>query len=470
MRLAFGFLFAFAFTTAAWAQSPPSVPIPLDYFGMHMNEGPTSFTTAVLPPIIIGSGGKGAVTNWPYLEIARGTYNWEALDAVTAFNKRTGKPVSEGYQEQPKWAVGSNTAGCTVISAGIYSCPAAPSDLFTTAACQGPLAGTTTTDCMLKEFITRLVNRYKSAGIQDGCAAANPQCNGVIEMYEGQNEPPYWPGPGGCAAGSSCLPIASFVKMEADRLSTIKSIDPNAKVCSPAFEPAGTPGADSGDVFIKTFLTNGGASIPFDCWDFHANASRPEGQVANIETFKGYLDQYVPGGSAGATIYATEAGRWGSCTAIASADEQAYIGRIELSYWSNNVRRHYWYGYSTCAILSNQPTSQTLTPAGVAYGNVESWMVGSTMTGACTLSGSFWSCPLTLGNGHQALAVWYNVFSSTATASYAPSPQYTEYHDLNGNTKEVSGSLTVGESPILLESGHAAPSLAPPSRLIGRVN
>jgi hypothetical protein len=458
MKLAVGCVFAFAITVAAWAQGPPSIPIPLDFFGVHMNEGPTGFTTTVPLPMIIGSGAKGAGTNWPYLEIARGRYNWGTLDAVAAFNKSTGKPVFEGYQEQPRWAVGSNPTGCTVISADISSCPAPPSDLFTSATCQGPLAGTTTTDCMLREFITSMVNRYKSTGTQNGCAAANPLCHGVIEMYEGQNEPPYWPGPGGCPAGSSCLPIASFVQMEADRLSTIKSIDPSAKVCSPAFEPAATPGANGADIFIKTFMTNGGAGIPYDCWDFHANASRPEDQVANINTFKGYLDQYVPHGSAGARIYATEAGRWEGCNAISDADEQAYVGRIELLYWSNNVTRHYWYGYSTCAKLSNQPTSQTLTPAGVAYGNVESWMVGSTMTGACTHSGSFWSCPLTLRTGHHALAVWYEVFQSTATANYTPGQQYTEYHELSGNTIPVNGSIRLGEIPILLEAGKAPPT------------
>src|SRR5205823_1878193 len=163
---------------------------------------------------------------------------------------------------------------------------------------------------------------YKSVGIQDGCATTNPLCHGVIEMYEGQNEPPYWPGPGGCPAGSSCLPIASFVQMERDRQNTIKSVDPSAMVCSPAFSPASTPGGTSADKFIKTFLSNGGASIPFDCWDFHAIGSRPEDQVANINTFKNYLDQYVPGGASGATIYATEAGRRGDCKAIAGADEQ----------------------------------------------------------------------------------------------------------------------------------------------------
>jgi len=458
MKLVVAFYISLALATA-WAQGPPSIPIPPDYFGMHMNQGPTSFSTTVLPPMIVGSGGKGAATNWPYLEPAPGTYDWRPLDRVADFNKRTGAPVFEGYQEQPKWAVGSNTTGCFVIAGGISSCPAPPVDLFTNAACQAPLAGITTTDCMLKEFLTAMVNRYKSTGTQDGCTSSNPQCHGVIEMYEGQNEPPYWPGPGGCPAGSSCLPIASFVQMESDRLQTIKGIDPSAKVCSPAFGPAATPGGNSVDTFIRTFLTNGGASIPYDCWDFHANASRPEDQLANINTFKGYLNQYVPGGSSGALLYATEAGRWEGCKAIDSSDEQAYIGRIEFLYWSNNVRRHYWYGYSTCTPLTNQPSSQTLTPAGIAYGNVEHWMVGSTMTSPCSLAGRFWSCGLTLANGHQALAVWLNVFPSTATANYTPGAQFTQYHDLSGNTGKVSGALAIGESPILLEA--VPPAAAP---------
>jgi hypothetical protein len=443
--------FAFVLTITAWAQIPPPTPIPLDFFGIHMNVGPTGFTTTVLPPMVIGSGGKGTVTNWPYLETARGTYNWRALDAVAAFNQTTGKPVFEGYQEQPRWAV-SDTTACYAIALGIQSCPAPPSDLFTTAACQGSLAGTTTTDCMLKEYITSMVNRYKHTGIQDGCTASNPRCHGMIEMYEAWNEPPYSAGPvSGCAAGSSCLAIASFLRIASDWYYTIKALDPQAKVCSPAFEPDGGGGGAS--AFVGSFLSNGGTGIPFDCWDFHTNAPTPEGQIGNINLFKNYLNQNGINPST-ATLYATEAGRWGGCsTSIAATDEQAYIGRIELLYWSNNVKRHYWYAYSECAPLSNQPSNQTLTLIGIGYGNVESWMVGSTMTSPCALSGSFWTCGLTLANGQQALAVWYSVFRSAATANYTPASQYTQWHDLNGNTGAISGAMAIGESPILLEAG-----------------
>jgi hypothetical protein len=449
MKCAAVFFFALGLTITAWAQSPPPTPIPLDFFGIHMNVGPSNFLTPVPPPIVVGAGGKGAVTNWPYLETARGTYNWGALDDVTIFNTNTGRPVFEGYQEQPLWAVSDATA-CSAVTLGINSCPAPPSDLFTSATCQTPLATTTTTDCQFKEFITSMVNRYKHTGIQDGCTAANPQCNGVIAMYEFWNEPPFALGSGTCTVGTSCMPLASFVQMASDWYYTIKGIDSLAQVCSPAFIISST--YPSYGTFMSSFLSSGGAAIPFDCWDFHINETTPEAQIADIATFTGYLSA---NGISNPRLYATEAGRWdvGNCDAIAAADEQAYAGRIELIYWSQNVKAHYWYAYSKCAPLSDLSTNSTLTPLGIGYGNVESWMVGSTMTSPCALSGSFWTCGLTLANGQQALAAWYPVFQSAATANYTPASQYTQWHDLNGNTGAISGAMAIGESPVLLEAG-----------------
>jgi hypothetical protein len=221
-------------------------------------------------------------------------------------------------------------------------------------------------------------------------------------------------------------------------------------VCSPAFIISST--YPSYGTFMSSFLSSGGAAIPFDCWDFHINETTPEAQIADIATFTGYLSA---NGISNPRLYATEAGRWdvGNCDAIAAADEQAYAGRIELIYWSQNVKAHYWYAYSKCAPLSDLSTNSTLTPLGIGYGNVESWMVGSTMTSPCALSGSFWTCGLTLANGQQALAAWYPVFQSAATANYTPASQYTQWHDLNGNTGAISGAMAIGESPILLEAG-----------------
>jgi len=197
-----------------------------------------------------------------------------------------------------------------------------------------------------------------------------------------------------------------------------------------------------GDLFNKYFFTHNPPN--FDCWDFHINDPKPENELAGIQFL------YSEGFPQGKLMYASEAGRGSGCTVLPAADEQAYIGRIMPLYWSWGVKRWYNFGYDTCWPLTNQPATQTLTAAGIAYGNVESWMKGSTMTSVCTLSGSFYTCGLTLANGHQAEMVWYNVFQSTATASYAPASQYTMYKDLSGGTHTMSGPVTVGEQPILL--------------------
>jgi hypothetical protein len=250
------------------------------------------------------------------------------------------------------------------------------------------------------------------------------------------------------------MPMASFVQMASDWYYTIKGIDPLAQVCSPAFII--TSAYPSYGAFMISFLSSGGAAIPFDCWNFHINEPTPEAQIADIATFTGYLST---NGISNPLMQATEAGRWdvGNCDAIAETDEQAYVGRIELIYWSQNIKAHYWYAYSTCAPLSNLPAGSNLTLAGIGYGNVESWMVGSTMTSPCAPSGSFWTCGLSLANGHQALAVWYPVFQSATTANYQPASQYTKWYDLNGNTGGITGAMAIGESPILLEASLPTP-------------
>jgi hypothetical protein len=399
----------------------PNAIIPSTFFGMHVAVSATSYSTPILPPIAVGATAKGVVTNWPYLERSRGVYTWGALDLVVAFAKNHNVPVFEGHQYEPAWAV-SDTTGCqnSPVS-GVQNCPAPP-----------------TTEQDWIDFLTAMVNRYKTTGIQTGCTAQNPQCNGVIQMYEGWNEPPY-PNP---------MPLAKFVTLETDFLNTVRANDPGAQVCSPAFII--DPAHPSYAAFMNNFLANGGTKT-WDCYDFHINDPAPEGQISKINQFKSILNANGIAAST-ATIYATEAGRWEDCgTSLSDPLQQAYIARIELLYWSNNVKRHYWYAYDTCGTLSNQPSGSTLTPAGIAYGNVEDWMVGATMTAPCAANGTVWTCGLSRPNGYQALAVW----NTAATSTFVLPKQYTQYQDLIGNTHSINVSVTIGPQPILLTSGAA---------------
>jgi hypothetical protein len=290
---------------------------------------------------------------------------------------------------------------------------------------------------MWKEFLTSLVNRYKTTGIQTGCTAQNPQCNGVIQMYEGWNEPGGW-----------SLTTAQFVALETDFLNTVRANDSGAQVCSPAFII--DPAFPSYATLMNDFFSNG-APKTWDCYDFHINEPTPEAQITDINTFKTVLTNNGIDPSS-VTIYATEAGRWGGCAAtISGMTEQAYIARIELLYWANNVKRHYWYAYDSCGALTNQPSTSILNPAGIGYGNVESWMVGATMSTPCAANGTVWTCGLSRPNGYQALAVW----DTAGTNTFAAPSQYTQYQDLEGNTNSISGSVTIGPEPILLTNGVA---------------
>lgn len=409
-------------------------PVPSTFFGMHVAISRTSYSTPILAPVVVGAVGKGVGTTWSYTEHSRGVFSWKSLDQLVGFGKNHEIPVFESTELVPSWAVSDLSTCKHSAQAGISFCSAAPSDVATLASCQEPLVGVVTTDCMWKEYLTALVNRYKSSGIQTDCTSQNPQCHGVIEMYEGWNEP----------VGVSGSNINQFVTFETDLLNTVKSIDSNAKVCSPAFS-MGSRTQFYANLMIS-FFANGGPKT-WDCYDFHMNEVNPEGQIADIRQFKTILSSNGID-LAAVPIYATEAGRWGGCLPISDDEEQAYLARIELLYWSNGVKRHYWYAYDSCVPLTNQPSSSTLRPIGVAYGNVESWMVGATMSTPCSANGPVWTCGFTRPNpsGYQALAVWNSARAST----YVPPKQYTKYRDLNGNEFSMSGSVTISQKPILL--------------------
>ena len=410
----------------------PDATIPSTFFGMHLAYGETGYSTPILPPIQVGAMGKPPGTNWEFVETARGSYNWNNLDDAVSYASAHNVPIFVSHENVPIW-VTSDTSTC-FLQTGVYHCPAPPSDENIVTTCQGPLEGVNTTDCMWKEFLTSIVNRYKSTGIQTGCSSSNPQCHGVIQMYEGWNEP-----------GGLVMTIGEFVTFETDFLNTVRANDPSAQSCSPAFLVG--PGINLQDNFFAN-----GAPKTWDCYDFHINEPTPEGQIADINQFKSILSSNGIDPST-ATIYATEAGRWGTCSATLSPPltQQAYIARIELLYWSNNVKRHYWFAYDICVPLTNQPASSTLTPAGIAYGNVESWMVGATMSTPCTANGTVWTCGLSRPDGYQALAVW----DTTGNSTFGAPSQYTQYQDLEGNTYAFSGSVTIGPEPILLTNGVA---------------
>jgi hypothetical protein len=426
--------------------------IPADFFGLHMAVT-RSFSGLPMPvaPVKLVNLGKAKVTFWQYLERGRGLYDFSSLDSPMAFATAHSLPFFLSHALMPDWATDAPATCQPASIAGTFNCGGFPSDMNVSAACQAPLLGTTTTGCMWKEFVTTLVRRYNSSATsgspQTGCSSGTPKCNGVLWMYEGWNEPPYDP-------QGTLLSASLMAQYETDFYNTVKANDPAAKVCSPAFIL--NLSFPSYQTFIDNFLSAWNTRNPsgpkFDCYDFHIDATNPEDQIALVNLFKTKLA--TAGVPSTTPLYATESGRWGDCpVSVTDTVKQAYVGRIEPLYWSLGVRYHWWYAHDTCGTLE---TSGVLTPLGTAYGNVQDWMTGASMTAPCALaSGTTWTCGYTRTAGYKSLQVW----DTAGSSSYTPAAgQYTRYRDLDGNVTAYStGVVTIGIKPILLESGVAPP-------------
>jgi hypothetical protein len=142
--------------------------------------------------------------------------------------------------------------------------------------------------------------------------------------------------------------------------------------------------------------------------------------------------------------------------------QSAFLARYFLLQRSLGVDRVYWYRWDATQSVSyalwdapNGPVSE----AGNADGEVNAWLVGATVSSACTANQSVWSCGLTRPGGYKALAVWDAAQTCTkgvcTTSNFTVPSGYTEYLDLTGKSTSVSSGATVaiGAKPILLENG-----------------
>lgn len=145
-------------------------------------------------------------------------------------------------------------------------------------------------------------------------------------------------------------------------------------------------------------------------------------------------------------LWATEGGHWGRL-ALSPDEQAAFVGRIEMLFWSWGVARHYWYSWGdpTWGALWDQTNGYH--PGAKAYQNVHEWMVGAVMEKPCSESQSIWTCGFARPGGYEGLAVW----NTSGPSIYTAPSQYTQYRDLDGNVFAVRASVSIGPKPILLE-------------------
>jgi hypothetical protein len=165
-------------------------------------------------------------------------------------------------------------------------------------------------------------------------------------------------------------------------------------------------------------------------------------------------------GMAGKPVWTTEGG-WGTNGEMRDPDAQAaYIARWLILQASAGVQRAYWYmwdmGSDPQAWGGLWDAERGTYKAGVAYGQVYWWLVGSRFTKSCSADHDLWTCDLVRGDGSPARIVWNSSRSYDAgvTWKYTAGAPFTEVRDLDGRELAISGgAVSIGSKPVLLESG-----------------
>jgi hypothetical protein len=380
-----------------------AAPIPPSYFGMHSGHS-TNW-----PSVPFGAVGKGAVNDWVLVQTDQGVFswdNWDSIDEWVSAVQTHGVGLFHRTARTPMWAT-SDPASCDFSSQPV-GCTAMVSNIK-----------------YWDSWWRALVTRYK----------------GQIQVYDLWNEP-------GNTRGFTGT-FAQMVTLTRHEHNIIRSIDPSALIVSPSGNPT----------YMDKYWAAGGVT-DVDAVSFHAYPFPPTLQTGNVAedriinlaaNMKSVMAKY---GLANKPLWDTE-GSWGieAAGAITDPDLQAsFLARYCLIHWSLGVTRFYWYvwdnpstGNGVGGLLDNKGNP---TQAAIAYGQVYQWMVGATMTQACTMaSDSTWTCGFQRPGGYRALAVWNNMTSK----QYNVPNGYSHYRDLSGNVHLAFSAVPIGIKPILLE-------------------
>ena len=361
--------------------------VPSAYFAMNLSMTADWPTAPSLGAIRLWD----TQTAWEFAEPSRGVYDWTNIDSWVATAQAHGVDVLYTFGRTPAWA----------SAAGTPDTP--PADL-------------TAWD----EFVTALVTRYK----------------GRIKFYEGWNEPN--------APNFYNGTTAQLVALQQHAYNIIHQLDPAAMVLTPPPATGATPTVPQ---FLNQFFAAGGGAYA-DIVSFHAYTPPDAESISAL--INNVNDVVAQAGQASKPLWISEGG-WSKQANLPDPDLQAaFAAKHLLLARGLGVQRFYWYGYDFVpwGTLFDRPTKTLLKP-GIAYREVQKWMLGATQSQACAQDAKgTWTCALSRQNGYQALAVWNN-----SGGSYTPSGIYRQYRDINGSTTPVAGSLTLSNTPILLETG-----------------
>lgn len=352
-------------------------------------------------------------TGWGQINTANGIYDWTTLDQwITAAGTHKSQLIYT-FGETPTWASSNPTdSSCDYAPGSCWP----PDDLNSDG---------TGTDEHWINFVTAIAQHAPSIT--------------TWELWNTPHDTSQWNGTN-----------AQLVRMAEDARTYIRKYIPTAKIVGPAngqlnysYPSSNCTMADKMGGYLAA-----GLGKYIDIMALHTYYTVvPEDIVPVVQCYQSTMATYhlnsLP-------LWSTE-GSWGLDTSLAGTSNQAgFVARLYLLLWSNGVARHYWYDWDDASTGTLEVNGKINSP-GIAYEQVEKWMLGRTMSTLCAKNSSgIWTCGLTGSGGYAAQAVWY----PGGTKSYVAPTKYIDYLDLSGNKHTISkgATVTVGAEPILLQN------------------
>lgn len=436
--------------------------VPSTLFGLHVNSSTPS------PVVPFGTWRLwDTATRWQQMNPAASSYTFSTLDSLLAYAKVNGiGDVLLTVSGTPNFISSDATnSSCNYASTANGAC-GVPTDIAASCTnanglnnCDGKMDGTNQT---WRSFLYNLGSHIA------GLSASGYQQPSSFEIWNEFSRTTSWEGTTAQLAllasdaycilkgvGSNCTAAAMNVPA-IGLLPTVTITTPDAVMTAPDNSIWGS------------YVATGGALTSADVAAVHAYTQNgsccaaPETVMTRYNSARSLLT------AAGRThvLWSTEGG-WGTSSPNEpDADLQAaFMARYYLLGWSTGFKRLYWYAYdnqswgtlwnpngtSGCASASG-----CLTKAGIAYGQVYSWMVGNSLTAPCSNSGTVWTCGFTSPKGVATLAVWDSSQTCSAGSctysTYTPGASFARYFDLTGNSYATvtGGVVQIGAKPILL--------------------
>lgn len=390
---------------------PPAMPVPLEYFGMHIHRADAGTPWPVVP---FGSWRLwDAYVAWPDLEPEKGQWKLAKLDKYVAMAALTKVDILLPLGLSPSWA----SARPNEPSSYKPGYAAEPRNLED-----------------WRNYVRTVAKRYK----------------GRILAYEVWNEVNLK----GFYTGS----VHQMVELARVAYETLKEVDSDIVVVSPS-----VTGEVRQTEWLDQYLALGGGKYADVIgYHFYIPRSEPEAMLPVITKVKSIIRKH---NLAQKPLWNTESGWWienkdmsgrlGAAGAdwrkLDERESAAYVARALILGWTAGISRFYWYAWDNFDMGLIEPIDKSIKLAGRTYGQTAVWMRGALFYG-CSETDGFWVCELTDAEGRRSRIVWRQ--SGEGVEWQIPSSWGAkEAKLLDGQTLKfstLSTTVSIGQSPLLI--------------------